>query len=97
MATSALERLKEAIEHLSPEEQQELMAHLKRQISGARPRRKWAEIAGKAPIRWLAKTLRSGSHTPGVRHPTGATGITPASRGKAPMDGSHSPQRQMRA
>ncbi|BCW96642.1 MAG: hypothetical protein WHS44_12305 [Fimbriimonadales bacterium] len=70
MATSALERLKEAIEHLSPEEQQELMAHLKRQISGARPRRKWAEIAGKAPYplagedaqEWVSHTRRQASH-----------------------------------
>ncbi len=70
MATPALERLMEAIKDLSPEEQRELMAHLQRQMRAARPRRKWVEIAGKAPYplagedaqEWVSRTRRRASH-----------------------------------
>ncbi len=70
MATPALEHLMEAIKQLSPDELRELMAYLHRQISGVQSRRKWAEIAGKAPYplagedaqQWVSRTRREASH-----------------------------------
>ncbi|MCL6533704.1 MAG: hypothetical protein K6U12_10565 [Armatimonadetes bacterium] len=70
MATPALERLIEEIKKLSPEEKRALMEHLHRQMSVAQPRRKWAEIAGKAPYplagedaqEWVSRTRRQAAH-----------------------------------
>ncbi len=69
MATSALDRLIEEIKNLSPDELRELMVHVHRQLAASQPRRKWAEIAGKAPYplagedaqEWVSRTRREAS------------------------------------
>ncbi|MCS7065942.1 MAG: hypothetical protein NZL85_06650 [Fimbriimonadales bacterium] len=69
MAAKALDDVIEATRHLTPEEIRELIAHLNQRLAEVRPRRKWAEIAGKAPYpltgedaqEWISRTRREAS------------------------------------
>ncbi|MEN3002409.1 MAG: hypothetical protein ABDI19_11295 [Armatimonadota bacterium] len=69
MTAKDLKDVIEATRHLTPEEIRELIAHLNQRLAEAHPRRKWAEIAGKAPYpltgedaqEWVSRTRREAS------------------------------------
>ncbi len=69
MATKSLEQLMEDAEQLTPDEIRTLIDHLNRKLYEVRPRRKWAEIEGKAPYpltgedaqEWVSRTRRESS------------------------------------
>lgn len=71
MATPILERLKEEIENLSLDEVRELLEYLQRRIRMGLPRRRWSEIAGKAPYplagedaqQWVSRTRQESTLT----------------------------------